>query len=56
MKAKSSKRRKIDIFPKGINHDFGPKMDIFSTFLFSQYSSGQCPLRYSGTKKRLFSL
>ena len=25
--------RKIDIFPKGLTHGFGPKMVIFPTFL-----------------------
>ena len=28
----SSKRRKIDIFPKGLTHAFRPKMAIFPTF------------------------
>ena len=32
---KNKKSRKIDIFPTGITHAFGPKMAIFSTFLFS---------------------
>ena len=31
-KKTSSKNRKIDIFPKGITHGFGPKMAIFETF------------------------
>ena len=31
-KKKSSKSRKIDIFPKGLTHGFGPKMAIFPTF------------------------
>ena len=34
MKRRSSKSRKIDIFPKGLTHGFGPKMAIFPTFLF----------------------
>ena len=34
-KKKSLKSRKIDIFPKGITHGFGPKMAIFLTFFFS---------------------
>ena len=25
---------KIDIFPKGLSHGFGPKMAIFPTFFF----------------------
>ena len=32
MKTASSKSRKIDSFPKGITHAFGPKMAIFPTF------------------------
>ena len=28
------KSRKIDIFPKGLTHGFGPKMAIFPTFFF----------------------
>ena len=34
-KKKSSKSRKIDIFPKGLTHGFGPKMSIFPAFFFS---------------------
>ena len=34
IKTKSSKSRKIDIFPKGLTHGFGPKMAIFATFSF----------------------
>ena len=32
MKTKSSKSRKIDIFPKGLTNGFGPKMAILPTF------------------------
>ena len=32
IKTQSSKSRKIDIFPKGLTHGFGPKMAIFPTF------------------------
>ena len=31
---KKFKNRKIDIFPKGLTHGFGPKMAIFSTVSF----------------------
>ena len=31
-KNKKLKSRKIDIFPKGLTHGFGPKMAIFPTF------------------------
>ena len=34
IKTTSSKSRKIDIFPKGLTHGFGPKMAIFLTFFF----------------------
>ena len=34
IKTRSSKIRNIDIFPKRLTHGFGPKMAIFSTFLF----------------------
>ena len=34
IKTWSLKRRKIEIFPKGLTHDFGPKMAIFSTLFF----------------------
>ena len=33
-KSRSSKSRKIDIFPKGLTHAFGPKMAILATFFF----------------------
>ena len=33
-KRRGSKSRRIDIFPKGLTHGFGPKMAIFSTFFF----------------------
>ena len=34
MKTRSSKGRKIEIFPKGLTHGFGPKMANFPTFYF----------------------
>ena len=34
IKRRSSKSRKIAIFPKGLTHGFGPKMTIFPTSLF----------------------
>ena len=53
IKTRSSKSRKIDIFPKGLTHGFGAKMAIFQTFCFRQYRRGKSLLRYSRTKKRL---
>ena len=32
IKTRSSKSRKIGIFPKGLTYGFGPKMAIFPTF------------------------
>ena len=34
MKIRSSKSHKIDFFPKGLTHGFGPKMTIFPTSFF----------------------
>ena len=33
-KKRSSKSRKIDIFPNGLTHGFGPKMAIFPIAFF----------------------
>ena len=56
IKPRSSKSGKIAIFPKGLVHGFGQKLAIFPKFLLRQYRRGKCVLRYSRTKKRLFSL
>ena len=56
IKTRSSNRRKIDIFPKGLTHGFGPKMAIFPYFFFRQDRPGKCLLRYSRTKKHLSRL
>ena len=32
IKTRNFKRRKNEIFPKGLTHGFGPKMAIFCTF------------------------
>ena len=52
----SSKRQKIDIFPKGLTYGFGPKIAIFPTFFFRQFWPGKCLLRYPRTKKRFSRL
>ena len=52
-KKKSLKSRKINIFPKGLTHGFGPKMVIFPTFVFRQYRPGKYLLRHSTAIKRL---
>ena len=56
IKTRSSKSRKIDIFPKGLTHGFGPKMAIFSTLFFSEDRPEKCLLRYSIAKNRLSRL
>ena len=33
-KKRSTESQKIDIFPKGLTHGFGPKMAIFPSFFF----------------------
>ena len=35
MKTRSSKNRKIEIFPKMLTPGFGPKMDFFPTIFFN---------------------
>ena len=37
-KTRSSKSRKIDIFPKGLTHGFGPKIAIFPAFFLGSIS------------------
>ena len=51
IKTRSSKNRKIDIFPNRLTHGFGLKMALFPIFFFRQYWLGQCLLRYSTSKK-----
>ena len=56
IKTRSWKSRRIDIFPKGLTHGFCPKMAIFLTFFFlGNKGQKKCLLRYSRTKKKLFS-
>ena len=56
IKTRSSKSRKIDIFPKGLTHAFSQKLAVFQPFLLWQYRPGKCLLRYSRAKKRLSRL
>ena len=37
IKTRSSKSRKIDIFPKGLTHGFGPKMAIIPTVFLGNF-------------------
>ena len=46
-KKRSSKSRKIEIFPKGLAYGFGQKMAIFRSFFLGQYRPGKCVLQYS---------
>ena len=45
-----------DIFLKGLTNGFGPKMAIYPTFFFRQYTPGKYLLPHSKTKKRLSRL
>ena len=56
MKTRSSKRRKIGIFPKGLVHGFGQKLVIFPDFDFRENKPEKCVLRNSRRKKRLSRL
>ena len=56
IKTRSSKDRKLYIFPKGLTHGFGPKTAIFPNFFFGQYRPGKYLLRYSRAKRRLSRL
>ena len=49
-KTKSSKRRKIDIFPKGLTHGFSPKKAIFRTFFLGK--KGQNNIIYDIVEKK----
>ena len=56
IKTRSPKSPKIDIFPKGLTHGFGPKMSVFPTFSLRQHRPGKCLLRSSRRRKRLSRL
>ena len=56
IKTTDSKSQNNDIFPNALTHGFGPKMAIFQTFFFKQYSPGKCLLPYSRTKERISRL
>ena len=48
-KNKKFRKSKMAIFQKGLTHGFGPKMAIFPSVFFRQYSPGKCLLWYSRT-------
>ena len=53
MKTRSSKSRKINIFPKGLNHGFGPKKASFPPFFLGNLGKGKLFYDISRTTKRL---
>ena len=57
IKTRSSKSRRIDIFPRGLTHGFGPRTTTFSTFFF-QAIQARKNVFYDilGHKKRLSRL
>ena len=55
-KNKKFKKSKIEIFPKGLVHGFGPKLAISAFFYLRQYRPGKCVRRYFRIKKSLFRL
>ena len=54
IKTSSSKERKIDIFPKGLTHGFGPKMAIFPTFFFQAIQARKMSFTIFQNKKNAF--
>ena len=54
IKTRSSKTRKIDIFPKGLTHGFGPKMAIFPTFFFQAIQARKMSFMVFQNKKTPF--
>ena len=53
IKTRSSRIRKIEIFPKGLTHGFGQNMAIFPTFFFRHDKLGKWLFRYSRLKNQL---
>ena len=54
IKTRSSKSRKIDIFPKGLTHGFGPKMAIFPNFFFQAIQARKMSFTIFQSKKTSF--
>ena len=54
MKTRSSKSRKINIFPKGLTHGFGPKMDSYPTFFFQAIQDRKMSFTIFQSEKTLF--
>ena len=56
IKTRSLKSRKIDIFPKGLTHDFGPKMPIFPSFSFQGIQARKMSFTIFQNKKTPFQI
>ena len=54
IKTRSSKSQKIDIFPKGLKHGFGPTMDNFQTFFFKAIEARKLSFTIFQNEKRPF--
>ena len=54
IKTRSSKSRKIDIFPKGLTHGFGRKMAIFQTFFFYAMYARKMSITIFKNEKKAF--
>ena len=54
IKTRSPKSRKIDIFPDGLTHGFGPKMAIFPTFFFQAIQARKMCLNIFQNEKTPF--
>ena len=55
-KTRSSETRKIDIFPKGLTHDFGPKIAIFPTFIFQEIQAKKMTFTIFQNEKTPFQI
>ena len=54
IKTRSPKSRKIDIFPNGLTHGFGPKMAIFATFFFQAIQARKMSFMISQNEETFF--
>ena len=54
IKTRSSKSRKIDIYPKGLTHGFGPKMAIFPNSFFQALQARKMSFTIFYNKKKPF--
>ena len=54
VKTRSAKTQKIEIFPKGLNHGFGPKMPFFGHFSFQAIQARKRCFTIFQNEKTLF--